>query len=768
MSSASETAWWLDEFRAVRRTVEDARERRRGSRAPAAGTDEGPPGASPIRGMGPRSSVVIASRTLTGRFDEERRRRLPASTGGGAGKQSRTWPAFGAARTPSVGGGAAAGGVLHRARQVAAGYQPAVVKVVSYAHGVARATATGQYVQRDGAALETHDSRMLVDRDAVANEMKAWSAGFARRAESRDVVTVRMTLAGVRDTPEGRDLYQRAASAGLEGHRFALRIDGQASGALEARVAVVMAGAGKERFRVREHRVGAGEGAFTQRRLDPLSEAAVKARIGVATGLPEHAISLAPGRADHGHDGVGRQLERLVATAPAQDDRGRVATSSADARTLAREWTPALRSQSVRDTMHLVLSARAGTDVAALTAAARGFLHDRFADHKFLFGVHTDREAEGHVHVHAVVAVRSEAGRKIHPGRETFREWREAYAAHAQAQGLRIVATTARERASSQSYGTRDKAIVELAERPRPVRHERDRAYAQRSTSQALIERARARMATASANPIRIPRSAADRADTARSLAAWKQVAEELPHNAVVTSLAGRLALADVLGGIVETIAQRTDHLTREHHGMAITAEQMAKDLRLMNEAVTRTGDLLDGPTKQRFDEASARYLDTLSNRVELQRMQERGAAELTRSEVEALVGPNADRLLERARDIATKEVAEAVAARQIADRASENEWRQEGRGTRDEELRRELTADRAAARASSDAAGRETREAAAAVEAARTLSEQPGAPLSVGLSQTDALAQLKREQEGLLRELDAERPHGLKGQRIT
>ncbi|WP_447411701.1 relaxase/mobilization nuclease domain-containing protein, partial [Clostridium perfringens] len=86
--------------------------------------------------------------------------------------------------------------------------------------------------------------------------------------------------------------------------------------------------------------------------------------------------------------------------------------------------------------------AKAGTDVAALTNAARAFLYDRFADHKFMFGIHTDKEAEGHIHAHAIITVKNELGQKIHPGRDTFRDWREAYAEHAQAQGLKIVATS--------------------------------------------------------------------------------------------------------------------------------------------------------------------------------------------------------------------------------------------------------------------------------------------------------------------------------------
>ena len=72
---------------------------------------------------------------------------------------------------------------------------------------------------------------------------------------------------------------------------------------------------------------------------------------------------------------------------------------------------------------------------------------------------------------------------------------------------------------------------------------------------------------------------------------------------------------------------------------MAVTADQMVKDLAVMNEAVSRTSDLLDGGTKQQFQEASARYLETLANRIDLQRAQERGVEQLSRREVESLVG---------------------------------------------------------------------------------------------------------------------------------
>src|SRR5208282_2251609 len=131
------------------------------------------------------------------------------------------------------------------------------------------------------------------------------------------------------------------------------------------------------------------------------------------------------------------------------------------------------------------------------------FLHAQFPDNKFMFAVHTDKAGEGHIHAHAIVALRSDSGQKLHPGRQDFARWRQTYAAEAQAHGIKIVATHAVERASSQSYGPRDKAIVDTADRPRPHREARDRAYAEKNPHVVAI--ARQRIETARDNPIRLP-----------------------------------------------------------------------------------------------------------------------------------------------------------------------------------------------------------------------------------------------------------------------
>lgn len=201
---------------------------------------------------------------------------------------------------------------------------------------------------------------------------------------------------------------------------------------------------------------------------------------------------------------------------------------------------------------------------------------------------------------------------------------------------------------------------------------------------------------------------------------------------------------------------------------MPITSQQMAQDLRRMNEAVSRTSDLLDGQTKQQFLETSARYLETLANRIDLQRMQENGVLQLSRAEVEAVVGVNADRLIERAQEIRIKEEREAASAEHLANRAIDAAPRQEASGGIDPTSQEELRAERAIVTGSQQSAVREAREAAAAVEAAQAIAEHPAQPLPISLIQNDALAKLRAEQEKVVRELEIENAEAqsIRGQR--
>ncbi|MGR9202157.1 hypothetical protein [Rhizobium leguminosarum] len=111
--------------------------------------------------------------------------------------------------------------------------------------------------------------------------------------------------------------------------------------------------------------------------------------------------------------------------------------------------------------MHLILSARAGTDTAAFRNAARGFLGQQFAGHRYVFSLHDagsdpKAEAEGgkrpHVHVHAIVAMRSDAGDRVETTIPAFRQWRLTMAENARANGINMEMTDRRDRASAPAY----------------------------------------------------------------------------------------------------------------------------------------------------------------------------------------------------------------------------------------------------------------------------------------------------------------------------
>ena len=772
MSRADQISWWIDQGAAMRGRIAEGMAARR--HLSGSWLDE-----DVRRGKGERlSSAAVSDRrpaltgaTITGQRDEERSRSLRAMAGS-AGSPAAHGHAIAKNWSGGSGGGAGSaagmqGSTLGRARLLAAGYQPAVVKVVSYARGSARATATGQYIQRDDVPLETHDGRMLGDRESVAEEIQKWSSSFSKRAESHDVGDVRVTLHGLADTPEGRAQYAKAIAAGFAGHRHAWRLDQKRDGTLEARVVFALAGVGKQRFRVREERTS-DEGAqpVTRKQFERASATLIRDRISEAAALASDAIAISPVATSHGREGVIYRLRTVIGSGPAVDDRGQSIANAADVKKAAREWGPTLRSQSSRDTMHLILSAKSGTPTDALTRAARNFLQDRFADHKFMFGLHTDKEADGHIHVHAVIAVKSESGRKIHPGRDTFNDWRKAYAEHAQVEGLKIVATAARERASSQSYGAKDKAIVDAAERPRSKRQAQDKAYSADPANSVLISRARQRIAKARSNPVPLPTSDRDRQEAAASLRAWTRIAAEQPGNAFARDMQDRLEIAHISGSILQVITRRVDHLTREKPDMTVTSAQMIKDLRLMNEAVSRTSDLLSGETKQQFLQTSARYLETLANRIDLQRLQERGIQQITRGDMEAIAGDKAERLIASARELQKPKASFEASGAPVGDDFVQSTRQGAEVKQRDAETNKKAIADRINASKAQISATSEKSEVGALDDVKQSYRSNRGQPASNVDDKVDTLTLLRREQEQIIEEIDVTENESVQSQK--
>jgi len=211
-------------------------------------------------------------------------------------------------------------------------------------------------------------------------------------------------------------------------------------------------------------------------------------------------------RPGHGQSSVIHRLTQLTEGGPAISGAGAAIKDAGAIATEARAWRRDLRSFSPRDTMHMIVSAKPEPTLelsqipceASFTSSSRITIHVRRPYRQGGRGTYScprDRD-------------RAQRRRpKNHPGSAGFRTWREVFAEHAQANSLKIVATSAAERASSQSYGPKDKAIVEAADRPRAGREARDRAYAAEPANQPLIDNARRRIETARTNPVRIPKT---------------------------------------------------------------------------------------------------------------------------------------------------------------------------------------------------------------------------------------------------------------------
>lgn len=798
---------------------------------------EGIPGVGGPGGEAGLSSPFsgLTSRSITGGVDDERRRLL-ARIGVRGGSQES-----GSASLMLDGGGLAgsgghdhaggrsglfpgadpAGGSVSTAGLLARGYQPAVVKVISYAHGVTRASASAQYIGRDEVELETHEGARLADKTAVAGEIERWSSAFEKRSPSQDAVAVRLQLSGIRDSVEGRVLLDQAIGAAFEGHRHAHRIEVQPDGILEARVVVVMArgitpeerarikgvtGAPSPsdavhsprpptRLRVQEQRMGTSGDAPSRPVFDPRSEAAMKARIIAATGYPAHGVSLEPGMPGHGREALATRLASLVARGPALDQEAKRIGNADEVRETLQAWNRHLRSQTPRDTMHMIVSAKAGTDVKAFTSAVRSFLHQQFADHRFMFGVHTDKAEAGHIHAHAIVAVRGENGVKLHPGPRDLSQWRVTYAAHAREHGLEVVATRAVEQASSRSYGPKDKSIVEVAERPRPHREWKDRAYAADPANAGLICKARARMEAARADPPRVPESPRQVARLEESLTRWREVAKAEPENRIAGEMLARLSAARAAGEVIGQLraaANGWDHRATHDAGdtstgvpssgrpdtdrhqagsiqtyppqtnseypapMSKPASEMLADLRLMNRRVAEVSAMLPEGSRQPFLDRTASAMERIAERVDQQRAAEaKEAARQDANAREAKVELNREAL-----QLAAREQHEALQAQHLADRAIKANRTIETTPPTAEQKAAGIDRSRQTVREAERYIANEARDANAATEAARSIAHDPTLPVgsAPASASPDPRAELRRTQQEMLKKLAKER----------
>ena len=708
--------------------------------------------------------AVLLGTTITGDANAQRTG-LVEDQKAGKGRSPHDAPIGLSAATMSGGGGAAAGGAGGgAASMLTAGYAPAVIKVVSFASGANRASATAQYVERDDVQMETEAGEILATREAVAAEIKEWATSFTKFDPSQDVVSVRVSFAGVSAAPEDMAMLEAGVHAAFAGHKFIYRIEARADAQLEARVVAVMtpiarakdaeaeaeqtAEAGGvvqpslRRLTVREAREGrdrAGSKMFA-----PKSEALLRQRIERATGFRAGDVELTPTGTSHGKDGAAYRIERLVSRGKVFTQDGSRVGNIAEAAALGRDWSHDLNSKAGRDTMHLILSAKAGTDHEAFKNTARDFLHDQYSGHKFMFALHTDKEADGHIHAHAIIAMKAESGEKLTTRKADLKEWRYNFAEHARENGLKIVATNAMERASSQSYGPRDKAIVDVAEQPRPEREARDRAYA--AANPHLIDNARRRIERARANPVAIPRTIPERIVANDSYARWKSLASEQPQNPIAAGNVERLESSVFAGAALAIFDNRIKlfDILRSRN-MPSTSEEMRADLRLLNETANGVSEMLPEGTRQRFDASSARFLMRLAERTDAQAALERQAPQ-----AQATLAP----VVAEAQRVAQTETTRAQESAVIATRANAVERLAESGPNAPGGSPAEIDAKRAIVRDAERLAATEQREAAAAREIARQIAANPAREVSLAEAKEGLMQRVLADQAKVLAEL--------------
>ncbi|KAB2766048.1 relaxase [Brucella anthropi] len=394
-----------------------------------------------------------------GSAEEEMRRRLrelqiaggaAAASGGSVPKMrrrsSRALTSAGSASNKQV---AIARPMETRLAAVAAGSQPAVVKMASYGGG-ARFGAMVNYVSRSGEIrVEKENGERLQGREELARLRGEWEPLFQNRAESRDIGTFRVTIEATGfATEEALHQLVRDSLASAFGNRsFAYAVSQPSYGVLDVDGVVVLRSMEGERLTGDPKAAG-----IIQRRYNE-SAASEQARArfrftGYGNGVEYGAAKLRNLVEDYKGD--------------ARDDKGRVVSDARSAGDLVqKQWRRELHSRKGRDVMHVIMSAKAGTNVQAFEGTVRDFLAAQFEGHRYIFAMHdpfSDPKEMGqggkrpHIHAHAIIAMRSDAGDRVETSPQVFRQWRELMAEKAREHGIAMEMTDRREFANAPAY----------------------------------------------------------------------------------------------------------------------------------------------------------------------------------------------------------------------------------------------------------------------------------------------------------------------------
>ena len=386
--------------------------------------------------------------------EEEMRKRLKklaelgVAGGGGSAGAGTAARGGGGPRSPVVPAKATSRPMEVRLAAVAKGSQPAVVKMASYGGG-ARVGAMLNYVSRGGELkVENENGRVLEGREELARIRGDWDHLFQNRAESRDIgsFTVEIATSAFASDAAMHELVRSALSSGFGDRHYAYAVEKHDDGSLTVQGLVVL-------------RSGQGE------RLtgDANAAAIIQSRYDVSAAAREAEAKFSFHGYGNGVEfGAGRLRDLVDRHQDLRDERGRrIADEKAASDLVQKEWRGELHSRKSRDVMHVIMSARAGTDVAAFEGAVREFLAHQFAGHRYVFSMHdpeSDPKEEGeggkrpHVHAHAIVAMKSDSGDRIETTPAVFREWRTVMAEKARDHGIEMEMTDRREFASPPAF----------------------------------------------------------------------------------------------------------------------------------------------------------------------------------------------------------------------------------------------------------------------------------------------------------------------------
>lgn len=348
-----------------------------------------------------------------------------------------------------VGRGGDARPMSTRFQALAQGSQPAVVKLASYGGG-GRAGSMIDYVSRGGdLTVENEVGVRISGKDALGEMRGEWEHLFDNRADSRDVAVFHVDIESTASNDDDRrdELVREVLRSGFGERRFVYASRDNGSGVLAVSGVVVL------RDREGERLTGDSKAAsIVQQRFDESdigNDREIRVRFhGYGNGV------------EFGTARVRDLVERFDGYV--RDETGReIADAGLAGDVVQKEWRKELHSRKGRDVMHLVLSARAGTDAVAFNSAVRDFLADRFTGHRYVFALHdpsADPKEMGeggrrpHVHAHAIVTMRSEAGERIVTSPQIFRQWRAVMAEKAREHGIDMEMTDRREFASAPAY----------------------------------------------------------------------------------------------------------------------------------------------------------------------------------------------------------------------------------------------------------------------------------------------------------------------------